>query len=206
MFITLHCPKCQHLWKFPFTVNLCQLPHLHIFSILREAVWKMCLEKSRLQSMVRCCPAESLGQNGWQRIHIKDRLLFSHHTMPSLQSNGPHWMNSITHTVIFYSHCRVRRDSLMGIQFYHSAPSKLRRKSERVEKYFPQDVCDRHFKCRMCYLLLSHWLNSLLINTASKLGLIAKCNVLNTVTKKKKIVGLVWGQSDSEKLTWPGPG
>lgn len=97
-------------------------------------------------------PAESLGQNGWQRLHIKDRLLFSHHTMPSLQSNGPHWMNSITHTVISYCHCRVRGDSRVGIQFYHSAPSKSRRESEIVEKFFPQDKCDRHFKYRICYV------------------------------------------------------
>lgn len=100
--------------------------------------------------------AQSQGQNGWQRIHIKDRLLFSHCTMPSLQSNGPHWMNSITHTVISYCHCRVRGDSRMGIQFYHSAPSKSRRESEIVEKYSPQDECDRHFKHRICYSLLSH--------------------------------------------------
>lgn len=154
MIITLHWPKCQDLWKFPFTMNLCQVLNLHIFSILWKTVWKMCLKREGCDT-VSSHPAVSLGQNGWQRIHIKDRLLFSHHTVPSLQSNGPHWMNSITHTVISDCHCRVRGDSRTGIQFYHSAPSKSRRESGIVEKYSPQDTCDRHFKYRICYSMLS---------------------------------------------------
>lgn len=135
----LRCLKCQHLWKFPFTANPCQGPHLHILSILRKAVWGNVPGKREGYGTVRS-RHESLGRNGWQRIHIKDRLLFSHHTKPSLQSNRPHWMNSITHTVISYCHCRVRGDGRMGIQFYRGAPSKSRRESEIVEKCSPQDV------------------------------------------------------------------
>lgn len=151
--ITLHCPKCQHLW--PFTANLCQVPNLHIFSILWKTVWEMCLKREGYDT-ASSCPAESLGQSGWQRIHIKDRLLFSHHTMTSLQSNAPHWMNSITHTVISYCQRRVRGRSHMGVQFYHSAPSKSRRESEVVDIYSPQGACDTHSKYRICYSLLRH--------------------------------------------------
>ena len=120
-----------------------------------ELHWENVSEKRNVMTW-QDHPAQSPGQTGWQRIHIKDRLLFSHHTMPSLQSNGPHWMNSITHTVISYCHCRVRGDSHVGIQFYHSAPSKSGRESEIVEKYSPQDKCDWHFKYRICYSVLSH--------------------------------------------------
>lgn len=68
------------------------------------------------------------------------------HTMLSLQSNRPPWMNSITHTVISLCNCRVIGDSHMGIHFYNSTPSKSRHESEIVEKYSPQDKCDRHLK------------------------------------------------------------
>lgn len=63
-------------------------------------------------------------------------IVFSH-TMPSLQSNGPHWMNSITHTVISYCHCRV---SHMRLRLYHGAPSKSGHDSESgEEKFSPQE-------------------------------------------------------------------
>lgn len=156
MIITLHCPKCQHLWKFPFTVNLRQVPTFAYLQHFLESSLKSVSEKRRLGRAKRSPHQSPRDRAGWQRIHIKDRLLFSHHTMPGLQSNGPHWMNSITHTVIFYCHCRVRGDSRMGIQFYHSAPSKSRRESEIAEKCSPQDECDRHFKYRICYSQLSH--------------------------------------------------
>lgn len=67
MIITLHWPKCQDLWKFPFTMNLGQVLNLHIFSILWKTVWKRGWKEKVMTRWILTlqCPWDRTGDKGF---------------------------------------------------------------------------------------------------------------------------------------------
>lgn len=90
MFTTLHCPKCQHLWKFPFATSLHRVPDLHIFSILWKAVWKMCLKREGYGARWDVAP-----QSPWDRTGDKGFILKTDYCFLTTQCLA---FNSMDHT------------------------------------------------------------------------------------------------------------
>lgn len=100
----------------------------------------------RGKQSVRCTwkevtPCSVCGTPGLTKDSFEGQIIGGFfHSVTRLRTGGWHWMNSIIHTVISSWRCRDRGGSRMGVQLYHSAPSKSRCESEAVQEYSPQDT------------------------------------------------------------------